>query len=101
MKTIWKFYLPFKQGGDYVSMPVGAKVLSVGNDPQGQLCAWAEVDSDALKEQRFFVVIATGKEIPRYDAKFYVPRVDLKFYGTVLCPPFVWHVYGAEQDEKD
>ncbi len=60
MKAVWKFELhPFSS----LSMPVGAKPLSV-HAQNGNICLWAEVDTDAEKESRKFVIVGTGHPVP-------------------------------------
>ncbi len=60
MKSVWKFALhPFAS----LSMPVGAKALSV-HAQNNEICLWAEVDTDAEKESRKFVVVGTGHPVP-------------------------------------
>lgn len=88
MKTIWKFPLLYTDIQS-VSMPLGAQVLSTGLDPQGQLCLWALVDPGAGSNQyRGVAVIGTGN--PAHSAQ------GMRFVGTVVQAPFVWHVFVTE-----
>jgi hypothetical protein len=84
-QTIWKFPLPIR---DMVSltMPVGAKVLSVA-EQHGDLCLWAVVDDTAPRMERIFYVFGTGNPI--------VGVGTSRFVGTVLMAPFVWHIFEA------
>lgn len=66
-----------------VAMPIGARVLSVGNQ-NGHLCLWAMVDPSKEIEPRGFSIIGTGNRIV----------VDPgPFVGTVQIDQFVWHVF--------
>jgi hypothetical protein len=61
IQTIWKYDVPaISRGGcSRISMPVGAKVLSVqvqGTTP----VMWASVDPAAPKKDRFFQIVGTG-----------------------------------------
>jgi len=82
MRTIWKFPLLIVDDFIHLEMPVGSRVLHV--DMQGDTpCIWAELDSDAPKEVREFLVFGTGHPIP----------VSLNHVGSFQMPPFVWHIY--------
>lgn len=85
MRTIFKYPLVI-QATHRVSMPVGAYILSVANQ-RGAVTLWAEVDSDEPPEDRTFHVIGTGHPFPDRG------RERLIFCGTVVCEPYVWHVY--------
>lgn len=78
MRKVWKYEVTLSP----TLMPFGAKIVHVGmqgHDPY----LWAEVDPDAPTEDRHFVVVGTGQDIP--ESSVHV--------GTVLDRPFVWHVY--------
>ena len=67
MKTVWKFpILP----GETVEMPLGAEVISIGE--QGAGCVlWALVDSDEpIRTKRSFVVAGTGHTIDKPLGRF-------------------------------
>lgn len=88
MRVIWKFPLaPGAPSRQMVSMPVYARLLSVGLDPQGELCVWAEVDPEEKRRQHvFFTVLGTGHPFP--------PEPMGPFIGTVSMAPLIFHVYG-------
>lgn len=92
MKRIWKYELelPTLRVTDHVDvwMPVGAKVLSAGNQ-DGKLCVWVECNTEAPREMVSFVVAGTGRRLPDKLGRF---------IGTVVMPPFVWHVYHARPE---
>jgi hypothetical protein len=82
MKSIWKFPLnPLAP----IMMPVGAKALSV-HGQNNEVCLWAEVDIDAPKELRQFVIVGTGHKIPE--------KVG-EFIGSALLDggKYVFHVF--------
>jgi len=84
MTAIWKYMLT--EPLNIVSMPRGSKVLSVHNQT-GTVCIWAEVDMEAGKVRREFEIVGTGETI--YPAA----EFTREFIGTVICDPFVWHVF--------
>ncbi len=85
MKTILEYHL--EMGNPIVSMPVGAKVLTVG--AQGNaVYVWAKVDTDQLdKEPRIFRIYDTGHTLP--------DSLDLEYLGTAMLPhlSLVLHVF--------
>jgi len=64
-------------------MPKGSKIVLVSNQ-QGQLCIWAEVDTDQPMETREFDIIGTGNTMSDRERKH---------IGSALIDPYVWHVY--------
>ena len=88
MKTIWKYKLEIT---DYqmISLPINAKIISTGIDPIGDLCIWAEVDSDQKNLLGVNVaIIGTGNPFPHGVGDEY------KFLGSVLYrETLMWHVY--------
>lgn len=84
MKTIYKYVLEVTDE-QFVKMPQGAKILTI--QPQnGQLCMWAEVDTDAPIGERVIWCYGTGHSIPGWlDA----------YIGTFHNGLFVWHFYDA------
>jgi len=82
MKVIFKYPL---DGSLRVSLPAGAKILTVGNQRE-ELMLWAEVDTTASSEMRQFRVYGTGDQMPD-DPGTWVGTA-LFMQGAV-----VWHVY--------
>jgi hypothetical protein len=82
---IWKYTLAITNLQE-VEMPLGAQILSVG-DQGGQLCLWALVVPQRGSSKRVIEIIGTGNPMEMY---LTYPR---RFIGTVLMPPFVWHVF--------
>lgn len=86
MNTIWKYPLALVDHMQGMVMPTGAEVLSVAMQ-HGVPTLWAQVDTDTQSIcTRLFIVVGTGHAIP---------EVPLKFVGTVMDGPFVWHVFEA------
>lgn len=90
-RTIYKFHLDSKR--NEISMPVGAKVLTVGSQTIADSIAesiviWADVNLKAETEQRTFLVYGTGWPLPE-DAP------DIHYIGTALLYKnrLVFHVY--------
>lgn len=82
--TIWKFNLR-THGAKRVSMPKGARVLSVQNQG-GAMVLWALVNPSAPEAERTFYSAMTGEP---FDAE------KLEFIGTVQFNngEFVAHVF--------
>ena len=83
--VIWKFPLAAVDR-QAVEMPRGAQVLAV-EVQHGTICLWAMCDKTALTENRHFAVMGADRTMP---------AGLKKFIGTVLMPPFVWHVFECE-----
>lgn len=87
MRTVWKYTLGIADA-QTLSMPYAAKVLCVAVQG-GSLCLWAEVNATAQRRQaRNFYIVGTGNPLPS--------GVSLRHVGSVVMPPFVWHVYEEE-----
>jgi len=83
-KTIWKFPIKITDNDQYLALPPKRRVLSVGLDPEGIPCIWAEVEPEELKPTvpvQIFV-IGTGEEAP-----------NALFLGTFVQGKRVWHTY--------
>jgi hypothetical protein len=85
VRAIWKFPVPLDVR-PRLWMPKGAKVLTF-QVQGGKLCVWAEVDTEATTETRYFAVHGTGMEMPNGTADSDV------YVGTVQISGFVWHLY--------
>lgn len=72
-----------------IAMPIGAKILCI-QAQAGQMCLWAQVNSDAPTVCRKFLVYPTG---------VILDDVEQVYIGTVQEPPYVWHIY--EEIEHD
>lgn len=89
MKTIYKYPMPVG-GGSRRKMPKGFKPLSVGLDPQGVICLWAEVDTKAPLVDVDFAAIGTGW--PFEELSINLGKYD--FIGTVYDGLiYMWHYY--------
>lgn len=86
MKTIWKFSIPLTDEA-YISGPAPLNVIHVAPDEVHQrLLVWAEVDDTGPSDQltRALLIVGTGNPIPTNATSH---------LGSVITPPFVWHVY--------
>jgi len=81
MKTVWKYDLYFSPNVN-ITMPKGAKILSVQNQ-YDNLHLWALVDTEAPLELRTFAVFETGEFKESYG----------NHLATVQIRGFVWHVF--------
>lgn len=66
-----------------LSIHQDAIILHLDNQNEN-LCLWAMVDTTTPKVPRKIRVLGTGHT---------VPDKPLKFLGTVLIHPYVWHVF--------
>ena len=80
---IYKYSLGNYPSTVELSVPRGGTVRSVG-EQDGVCQMWIEVDPDAPDELRRFEVVGTGHDIP---------LLANVYRGTVMVPPFVWHIY--------
>lgn len=91
MNTIWKFPLA-RTDKQTVHLPAEFAILSVGLDPQDQICLWAAVTAGPLEYFVEILIVGTGNKLPS-DAG--------DFLGTVNDGPFMWHVFtGPEMPRK-
>lgn len=81
-KRIFKYPLEITDTQE-ISMPAGAKILSVANQ-RGMLCLWALCDPKAKRDSRTIEIVGTGNP---WDDR------DSVFIGSVVIEPFVWHVF--------
>lgn len=85
MKRIWKYEIPTADE-PVISMPQGAKLLSVGEQGR-KLFVWAAVDPNADLRNRRLRVAGTGHPLGH-------PLEDMPFVGTVqVANGLVWHVF--------
>lgn len=82
---VWKFKLNRINTGPVEEiMPVGAEILSAGQDPSGGgIAVWAKVDPGAHGQRRAFWLSFTGDLVPE----------GMDFVGTVVIGALVWHVW--------
>ena len=59
--TVWKYMVP-KDGAFVLEVPIGAKVLCAQRWKEVP-ALWMQVDPDAKKEKRNFVMLGTGHEL--------------------------------------
>lgn len=82
MRQIWKFQLETTDLQS-VEMPDGAKVLTV-QVQHGTPCIWAECDTEAEKEKRWFRTFGTGHPMPdkpgEYIGTYQLNGGDLVFH---------------------
>lgn len=87
MKTIWKF-TTHVDDTVHVPAPQGASWLHVEREGPATLTLWAVVDPDAPPVRHQLHVRGTGHPLGEVG-----PHI-----GTVLDPPFVWHVFEGAAD---
>ena len=82
MKTIWKFPLRETAFQD-LPVPDGSKILKVGQDPGGKLCAWVLLDTNNQIGNHAVTIVGTGHDAPE----------NKNYLGTVNSGQFVWHIF--------
>ncbi|WP_299078016.1 hypothetical protein [uncultured Paraglaciecola sp.] len=85
MKTIYKYTLE-RTDWQEVAIPDDARVLSVMVQG-GEICVWAEVDTENELRNWGFWVVGTGNPIPENCTN------NGNHIGSVIDGPFVWHIY--------
>lgn len=88
--TIWKYVL-VPVGFFYLSMPMGAQVVSIGRDGFGQMCCWAIVDPNAPMEDKALWFGGTGWPLPR----------GFKYIGMLNDDEYIWHLGEVEVEAHD
>ena len=68
-RAIWKFTLPVRAEPTMLAMPIGAHVLSVQTQ-QDEVRLWALVDPNEDREDRRFIVVATGQSFDPSDKTY-------------------------------
>lgn len=94
MKTIYKYPVlgRFAAEKRNIEFSAGARLLSAGWDPQGDLNIWATFDSEREKVERTIYCIGTGWDIEN------ILPADATFLDTVKESSFIWHIfYGPEK----
>lgn len=86
VKEIWKWKLLNVNQVNTLSMPMGARILFVGNQVAPTI--WAQVDPELERRDRKFLVVGTGM---KFDDK------GKEYLGTAFCGPFVWHVFEVKE----
>jgi hypothetical protein len=67
----------------------GSKALHTGEDENGLICLWAEVDTSMAFESRSFVAYPTGKDVLPTRTYF-----QQRYVGTTIrSDGTVWHIY--------
>lgn len=89
--TIHKFTIDAGHRASWLlALPLAAKALLVAQGPRQEpetFQVWFELDADAPTLPRQFKVIGTGHAVPS----------GVLHVGSVVCPPFVWHLYEEPQ----
>lgn len=80
-RSIYKYPLTDTEA-QVIEMPVGAKIVSVGQQ-EGKITLWADVESDSESAERRIFIIGTGWPVPEY----------LEYVGTTTRGLFVWHIF--------
>ena len=85
MRTVYKYQLNL--GTTRLELPEGSIPVHVGVQGEG-VCLWVEQtnDPDGSFTWHTYKAIGTGHPCPTGYAR-------TEHLGTVMMPPFVWHVY--------
>lgn len=83
MRTVLKYPLR-REPGQQLELPAGSLPLHIGRDPDGHICAWMLVESEAPQRTYDVKVVGTGQP---------APGDEFSYAGQVVDGPFVWHVF--------
>lgn len=82
MRTVYKY--PLEGEVNTIPLPDGAKVVSVGEDPNHVVCVWIELyETGQVKRDRTFRWYGTGHPIPD----------QATHCGSIVTGPLVLHLY--------
>jgi hypothetical protein len=83
---IYKYPLNMGRPVTTLELPIGAKPLTVGKDPQGNFALWAIVDTKTDKREHFTVtLVGTGSICDE--------RVDGDYISTIVTGAYVFHFF--------
>ena len=81
MRTIWKFPA-FAEAEALVGEH--PRIVSVGKDPQGEVCVWVESTPRETLTPVHWAVVGTGQPFE---------ALGKRYVGHVVDGPFVWHIF--------
>lgn len=90
MYSIWKYGIEPDIVNQVYRMPEGAVILSIGLDPHGKMCFWAQVNTEAELEDHAVACIGTGWDM---GAILGEKNRYVNFIGTVVHGEYVWHMF--------
>ena len=85
METVWKFKINPSSEIQTIEMPVWSHILYFGEDPNGELCIWAQVNPVLEYESRSFYCIGTGWDM----SEDYM----WNWVGTARQGSYMWHLF--------
>lgn len=91
MKTIYKYKI--RNGHNRIKTYKGANFISTGQDCEGFLCVWAEIDTDNPEAYFGINCIRTGWDLNLIDSENY------EYIGTTNYYPYIWHVYNTGEED--
>lgn len=87
-KKVFKYQVPIEDLTSFEA-PVGAELLHIAPGPNDwTLYAWALIDETKPAGRVSLCIVGTGNPVPH-------GLEQHNFFGTVVAPPFVWHVWRA------
>jgi len=81
MRAVWKFPVEFPNCE--LEMPQNSWIIHVNSQGEDRVVLWVDVDTEAKRVKRRFVVVGTGHEIPAGGV----------FVGSVKDSPYMWHLF--------
>lgn len=98
MKTVYKYPLEVK-GAQKVSLPMGARILSVMNQRE-EIVLYAYVDPEQTETEDWHVfVLATGEPRGMHPEAEFLGTVAM-MDGSLMFHVFVWHPEGAPEKRE-
>lgn len=87
MTTIWKYEVFPIDNMQSFDMPAGAEIVDFGLDPQGALCFWALVNTEARLVERHVWCVGTGWPLEECGI-----AQEVVYVGRANNGPYVWHL---------
>ncbi|CAM4182999.1 hypothetical protein L1N85_11270 [Paenibacillus alkaliterrae] len=95
MTTVYKYFVPVSNLVNYVSMPVGSRIISA-IEQNGAIIVYALVPTPVSlpiwDEAKRILVLGTGQEFNDERENEIKPFDKIRFISTVKIGPYVWHV---------
>jgi hypothetical protein len=73
----------------YIKVPQGARILHLGDDPNGDVCVWCEVPGRGEPEDSTYYFRVFGTGWPIHEAA----NERLSYFSTIIRGAFVFHYY--------
>ncbi len=83
MRVIYKYQIPAQRNSMSIDLPESFEVVHVGTQNGLHIALWILLDEEADLIPYIFSVRGTGQHVTD----------DEEHVGSVIMPPYVWHVF--------